>query len=128
MVPFANQGIVFPPEAIAATVPICLDHTPLTTEPMKKVDINLNERFGIHAYLTVKRYTYVSRLARLSRHGSMQKTLESFFPQNWESENSKLAEKCRKMGFRESEFYPPGLLKRMGIKSKPGRRGSMTAA
>jgi len=89
---------------------------------MKKKEINLDEIIGMHTHIAVRRYMYVARLARLARHRSMQKILDSFFPSKWEKDAERLAEMTRKLGYKDWEFYPPKLLKRMGIKTKPGRR------
>lgn len=95
------------------------------TRTMKKTAINFDEMFPYKAYFSLRQYSYVARLAKLARHGSMRRIVDGFFPQKWKEENDELIKKTRELGYKQWEFYPPALLRRMGIKGKRGRRRRM---
>lgn len=100
--------------------PITTDRKP--TEPMKKLEIDPSERFVYKFRPTLFQYELLARLAVMAPHKSMQRIIEDrIFTRKTSSQMRSLRESQRERGHRDVEFYPPALLRRMGIKVARGR-------
>lgn len=89
---------------------------------MKKDEIDPSERFIIKFRPTLFQYELLARLAVMAPHKSMQRIIEDrVFSRKISSQMKSLRETQRDRGHRDAEFYPPSLLRRMGIKVARGR-------
>ncbi len=91
-------------------------------EPMKKIELDPSERFTMKFRPSLFQYELLARLAVMAPHKSMQRIIEDrIFSRKTASQMKLLRDAQRDRGHRDTEFYPPALLRRMGIKVARGR-------
>lgn len=77
----------------------------------------------VNLYFRPKRYELLRRRALHEGHNSVQKSIDSrLFKSNWFEELEMLRKEQRKLGFKDTNFYHPTILHKLGIKVKRGRR------
>lgn len=91
-------------------------------ELMKKNAIDPSERFTLKYRPSVFQYELLARQAAMTPHRSMQRVLdERLFSRKSRSELLELRIAQRKLGYKDQMFYPPALLRRLGLKVQRGR-------
>ncbi len=89
---------------------------------MKKLELDPSERFTMKFRPTLYQYELLARMAVMAPHKSMQRIIEDrVFTRKTASQMKSLREAQRDRGHKDLEFYPPALLRRMGIKVARGR-------
>lgn len=93
---------------------------------MKKTPIRRTP-LAIHLYLKENEYEYLRRRAVHEGHNSIQLIIKArIFKPNWKSELRELQEEQKKLGFKDTNFYHPHALKKMGVKVQRGRKSTWT--
>jgi hypothetical protein len=98
---------------------------------MKKATtvVTPNEKFDNHFRATHERSEYLRRSAFNTTGNSVQALIENrSIPKTWREELDEMRKQHRKLGYRDWQFYHPDVLRRMGVRVKPGRRPRKLAA
>jgi len=85
--------------------------------------IPIEKTLPVTLYFRALRYELLRRRAFHEGHNSVQRSIDQrLFRSNWLEELKILQDEQRKLGYRDSIFYHPKVLRTMGLKVKRGRR------